>query len=162
MENKIVPGSFVDKLLSDYLNIPQKKYSTDIKEGLLLLDKFVEINRYFAFNIDFKKQLNSQNCKITLNMNDIDYEAEGGYISITICLLFINSWSKHLKFYSFECLKKKYERYKAIQNMIEEEGFTDELLDEETELDLHPDIPTLFQKLDDHQIEALVEYANRE
>lgn len=159
MQNKIVPGPFVNEMISKYLGIPKDHYSTKVDAALNLLAMFTN-ETPCSFTINFQKQLNFQSCQVTLNRSNNDYKAESGYLPMTICLLFINSWSKPLKFYSFECLKKKYERYKAIQNMIDEEGYIDELLEEESELDFHPDIPELFEKFSDEQIEALVEYEN--
>lgn len=157
--NKIVQGPFLDCLISDYLKIPYKNYSTNASEALILLSKLVD-DTPSGFSINFIKQLNSQNCKVSLFRRNINYEAESGYLPMSICLLFINSWSKHLRFYSFEFLKLQWEKYQIIQ-LKENEGL--ELTDEEIDLsgEFHSDFPELFNNLSDNQIEALVEYANQ-
>lgn len=157
--NKIAPGAYVDKMISAYLQIPKKKYSTNAKSALELISKFVN-EEPSGFSIQFQKQLNSQSCKVTLNRRSIDYYAEGGYLPMTICLLFINSWSKPLKFYSFEFLKLQHGKYKILQELANEYGY-DSLSDEQNEiLNMHPDIDILFQKLSEDQIRSLVDYAN--
>src|SRR5882672_4696059 len=140
MQNKIVPGPFVDKMISTYLKIESKSYSTKATDALILLSKFT-LETSSSFTINYENHLNYQSCKVTLNFRNNNYTAESGYLPMTICLLFINSWSKPLKFYSFEFLKIKYEKYKELQLRIDEEGWTNENCNEQTELDLHPDIP---------------------
>jgi hypothetical protein len=157
--NEIVPGPFVDKLISKYLNLSRKKYSTNASDAFILLSKFVSQNPC-GFNIDFKKQLNFQFCKVTLNTFNNDYQAEDGYLPMAICLLFINSWAKPLKHYSYEFLKLHYDKYLDIQKRIEEFGYND-IPDEDFEYELHPDIPELFRLLNEDQIRALIKYANR-
>jgi hypothetical protein len=151
MKNEIKPGPFVDKLIAKYLNLSRKKYSTNASSAFILLSKFVDQNPC-GFNIDFKKQLNFQFCKVTLNTYNKDYEASDGYLPMAICLLFINSWAKPLKYYNYEFLKAEYELYKQSLE-------SEEVIDLEDEL--HPDIPELFRLLNEDQIKALVKYANR-
>ena len=161
--SNIEPGPFVDKLVAKYLGVKRKKYSTNANSAMTLLSQFIN-ETPCGFSISFQKQLNSQSCKVTLNKWNMDYEASGGYLPMTICLLFINSWAKNLRHYSYEFLKLKYKVYlKATEKReelgyYEDDNFTDEELDA---LNLHPDIPILFQKLTDIEIKSLVEYANR-
>ena len=156
---RIEPGPFVDKLVSKYLGVKRKKYSTNANSAMTLLSQFIN-DTPCGFSISFQKQLNSQSCKVTLNKWNTDYEASGGYLPMTICLLFINSWSKNLRYYSYEFLKLKYELYSELTS--EDDYNWASLTDEQEDiLNLHPDIPPLFATLSEEQIRALVEYANR-
>lgn len=156
---RIEPGPFVDKLVAKYLNIPVRKYSTNAKEALVLLSKLID-RTPSGFSINFLKQINSQSCKITLFSNQRSYTSDSGYLPMGICLLLINSWCEPLRNYNLTFLRMQYEKHLFIQDKIDEYGY-DSLTAEEEDFHLHPDIPELFQKLSDRELEALIKYANR-
>lgn len=159
--NKIVPGSFVDKLIARYLMIPVKKYSTNVNSALILISRFVG-ETPSGFSINFMKQLNSQHCRVTLFRHDKNYMAESGYLPMTICLLFINSWCDGLKHYSFEFLKLRWEQAKTFMQFYEYNNDYVELNQDQEELyQFYHDFHELFEKLSDEQIKALIEYANQ-
>jgi hypothetical protein len=159
MVKNIEPGPFVDKLIAQYLNLSRKKYSTNAASALVLLSKFVG-ETPSGFNIEFKKQINMQYCKVTLNRQNQDYEAVDGYLPMAICLLFINSWAKPLKLYSYEFLEMRYEHYLEAKEKEDKGEFLTED-DEEVLSTLHYDIPELMKNLSEDQVRALVKYANR-
>lgn len=159
--NKIEPGPFLNTLISTYLRIKAKDYSTNTAHAFSLMSEFMD-QIPSSFNIDFKKHSNFQSCKISLDRMGTNYSSESGYFPMAVCLLFINSWCKPLKFYSYEFLKIHYEKHLEIEKRIEEFGFNDDMVDEYYDQEpLHPDIPALFKNLSKEQIKALVEYANR-
>jgi hypothetical protein len=159
--NKIVPGPFVDKIITNYLGVKRKKYSTNANSALTLLAMFTD-ETPCGFNIIFSKQLNYQSCMVSLNRRSTDYYAEDGYLPMAICLLTINSLAKPLKYYSHEFLKLKYKTYLKAIKKENYEGFYEDFTEEEKDaLNIHPDIPHMFKKLTEEQIKALVEYANR-
>ena len=164
MENKIVAGPFLNNLISDYLKIPRAMYSTDIRDAMTLLNRLVGHQDSCSMEISFKKSPNTQNVKITMNSNDRNYEVEGGHIPTTICLLFVNSWSKHLRYYSnVEHLKLERAKVQEIEEKLHEYDYDYELTDEEVEITqrYHPDFHDLFANLNDEQIEALIKYAKQ-
>lgn len=153
--NKIIPGPFVDKLISDYLKIPKKKYSTNANSAMSLLARYANAAPCH-FSINFNKQLNTQNCEVTLSNGRDNYHAKDGYLPMTICLLFINSWCEGLKNYSFEFFKMKWENAKNLDLQINWTKMDEEL--DELEQFYH-DFEHLFNNLNDIQIKALIDYA---
>lgn len=159
MENKIVPGPFVDKLISDYLKIPKKKYSTIASSAMSLLARYANATPCH-FSINFNKQLNTQNCEVTLSNGRNNYHAKDGYLPMTICLLFINSWCEGLKNYSFEFFKMKWEKAKHIKIVLEKYDIHELATEKDEELEqFYHDFEHLFNNLNDTQIKALINYA---
>lgn len=78
--------------------------------------------------------------------------------------LFVNSWSKHLRYYNnLQHLKLEKAKVEEIEQNLEDSSYEYELTDEEVEIKehYHPDFHYLFENLNDEQIEALIKYAKQ-
>lgn len=159
MENKIVTGPFVDNIIAKWLYFPVKRYSTNAKDALMLLNTFVQ-QTPCDLNISFKKQPNTQLFTIDLNGT----HAESGYFSMVICLAVINQMVVPLKGWNLKDLKEKYKKANSViysdeydyneqdEAILEEMYYLEEI--EETFSDY-------FYKFTDEELKALIDYANK-
>lgn len=148
--NKIVPGPFLDGIISKFLLGPSHfKYSTNIHHAILLLDRNMN-QSVIHWSIACEKQLNFQLFTCTIS----GFKASSGYLSMAICLAILGPILSSFKGKNFKELKEKCNKYYLDMQQYEDSNY-----DYELETDEYYE--SYFDILNDEEIEALVDYANQ-
>lgn len=141
--NKIVPGPFLDGIISKVLLGPSHfQYSTNIHHAMLLLDRKMN-QKVIHWSITCEKQLNFQLFTCTIN----EFKASSGYLSMAICLAILEPILSSFKGKNFKELKEKYNKY--YSDMQQYDNDSGEYYE------------SYFDILNDKEIKALVDHANQ-